>query len=500
MGETVIVVDNQSDWKPHFPSLRVITAKEYLENSPTANHGALRVINLCRRFSYLSTGYYCSLLAEARSHKVVPTLRTIQDLSRKSIYSLDTEDIDKLANKVLGKLKTGIEPTAFEVTLFFGRTEATVLQEVGRQLYEYFKAPLLKVEFRRQGTWRIAAIKLLPINNLTAAEEALFIESLERFITKRYSPGRRSQNVAKYDLAILHNPDEQLKPSNGRALQNFIRAAKSVGINAELIQKSDYTRLAEYDALFIRETTAIDTYTYQFAKKADSEGMVVIDDPDSILKCTNKVYLAELLSKKRIPTPRTVIVGKDNMGLAEEKLEFPMIIKIPDGCFSRGIYKVADRHEFEAKAKKLFKESDLVLAQEFVPTEFDWRIGILNREPIYACQYFMSKKHWQIVDHSDSSKPKAGPSKTLPIPEVPEKVLKTAVQAAGLIGDSLYGVDLKETARGVVVIEINDNPNIDAGVEDLVAKDGLYRKIMEDFLRRLDGKRGEGAGGAQKQG
>jgi glutathione synthase/RimK-type ligase-like ATP-grasp enzyme len=31
----------------------------------------------------------------------------------------------------------------------------------------------------------------------------------------------------------------------------------------------------------------------------------VIDDPVSILRCTNKVYLAELLAPAHVPIPRT---------------------------------------------------------------------------------------------------------------------------------------------------------------------------------------------------
>ena len=54
------------------------------------------------------------------------------------------------------------------------------------------------------------------------------------------------------------------------------------------MEKKDYLRLAEYDALFIREDTSLDDHTYRFSKKAEKEGMVVIDDPNSILKCTNK--------------------------------------------------------------------------------------------------------------------------------------------------------------------------------------------------------------------
>jgi hypothetical protein len=38
----------------------------------------------------------------------------------------------------------------------------------------------------------------------------------------------------------------------------------------------------------------------------------------------------------------------------------------------------------------------------------------------------------------------------------------------------------------VFVIEVNDNPNIDAGVEDAVLKDDLYRLVMQNLIRRIE--------------
>ena len=38
----------------------------------------------------------------------------------------------------------------------------------------------------------------------------------------------------------------------------------------------------------------------------------------------------------------------------------------------------------------------------------------------------------------------------------------------------------------VVVMEVNDNPNIEAGCEDLVLKDELYLRIMRGFLSRVE--------------
>jgi glutathione synthase/RimK-type ligase-like ATP-grasp enzyme len=65
--------------------------------------------------------------------------------------------------------------------------------------------------------------------------------------------------------------------------------------------------------------------------------------------------------------------------------------------------------------------------------------------------------------------------------------VRLAVRAAACIGTGLYGVDIKETVDGrFLVMEINDNPNIDAGSEDAVLKDGLYDAIMRYFYDRLE--------------
>jgi len=47
-------------------------------------------------------------------------------------------------------------------------------------------------------------------------------------------------------------------------------------------------------------------------------------------------------------------------------------------------------------------------------------------------------------------------------------------------------VDVKQDARRVMVMEVNENPNLEATVEDAVLKDGLYEAIIEDFVWRLD--------------
>jgi glutathione synthase/RimK-type ligase-like ATP-grasp enzyme len=60
-----------------------------------------------------------------------------------------------------------------------------------------------------------------------------------------------------------------------------------------------------------------------------------------------------------------------------------------------------------------------------------------------------------------------------------------------LIGNGLYGVDMKEKDGECYVIEINDNQSIDSGVEDAVLEEELYVKIMSGLLARVErGKHG----------
>jgi glutathione synthase/RimK-type ligase-like ATP-grasp enzyme len=149
------------------------------------------------------------------------------------------------------------------------------------------------------------------------------------------------------------------------------------------------------------------------------------------------------------------------------------------------VHKVEDFAALEALTDRLFEDTDLLLAQEFVPTDFDWRVGVLDGEPLFVCQYQMARGHWQIIKHGPNGA-KEGGFRTLGLEAAPPRVIAVALEAARAIGHGLYGVDLKETPNGVAVIEVNDNPNLEHGVEDLVAKDEVWSRLLQWFIKRID--------------
>lgn len=482
---TFIVVDDPADWPLAVPGTELVPARSYLTESHFTALRRVKVFNLCRSYRYQSTGYYVSLLATARGHKPLPGITTIQDLKSQAIVRVAAEDLDALIQKSFAHLQS----KEYVLSVYFGRNLARHYDALSLRLFKLFPAPFLRCTFiysEKAGRWLLQGLAPVAASEIPSDHREFVVEvAAEYFRGRRVPSGGRSRS--RYDLAILVAPGEAEPPSDERALKRFLRAATRVGFTTELVGRDDFGRLAEFDALFIRETTSVNHHTYRFARKAAAEGLVVIDDPESILKCTNKVFLAELLERNRVPTPRTLIVHRGNRGQVVEELGLPCILKQPDSSFSRGVLKVETAAECREAVARLLEKSELIIAQEFLPTSFDWRVGIFDRQPLYACRYYMAKRHWQILKHDGAGKlVDEGRFDTIPVEHLPTPVLRTALKAANLIGDGLYGVDLKQVGAQVYVIEINDNPNLDAGVEDQVLKDDLYLRVMRVMLRRVE--------------
>ena len=480
---TLVVASSPTDWPFEIANVQVIDARSYLTLPEYSEMRGAKVINLCRSYRYQSTGYYVSLLAEARGHKPLPSIATLQDLKTQAIVRMASEELEELIEKSLAPIKSN----TFTLSIYFGRNMAKRYERLCLHLFNQFQSPLLRVAFvrdKKQG-WQLRRVVTISANDVPDAHSAFVIDvATKHFAGRGTSVKRKTQ--PRFDLAILYNPDDPEPPSDETALRKFVKAAESMGMGTEMITRDDYGRIAEFDALFIRDTTAVNHYTYRFSRRAASEGQVVIDDPQSIVRCTNKVYLAELLSRHSVPTPRTIVVHADNAATISAELGFPCVLKKPDSSFSLGVVKVDNEEELATQLRDFFTKSDLVVAQEFVPTTFDWRIGILDMQPLYASKYFMAKGHWQIIQRDGPGQRRYGRAETVPVELAPHRAVKAALKAANLIGDGLYGVDVKQSNGHFHVIEVNDNPNINYGYEDKVLKDELYRRIMNVFLQRVE--------------
>ena len=491
MSGPVIIVEKRTDFRWDDPQNRVMTLEDYLKSGSDGAGRRRKVVNFCRDTAYLGAGYYCSLLAEARGERVTPGLDDLLELGQKQHYAHRIGELNRLI-EAPPDLPRSID--SFAVHVYFGRVEDAAFARLAARAFELFRCPLMEIAFERAGgdAWTIGAIRPLDPRDIPPERDRLFLDALDAY-THRLWRRARAATAARLDLAILHDPKDPMPPSRRETLEHMGRIAESLGIATHLIEKRDFARLTQFDALFIRETTAVPHHTFRFAKRAERAGMPVIDDPASILRCTNKVFLAELLRGHGLPTPRTHLVTKPTLGRFADRFDQPVVLKIPDGSFSQGVKRAADAAEFMDIAQGMLRQSEIILVQEFMYTPFDWRIGVLAGEPIFAARYYMCDAHWQIIRHGADGSYVDGRTQAVPIDEVPAAVRDTDVAAARLIGDGFYGVDLKESEAGVFIIEINDNPNLDHGMEDRAAGDGVYLALLQRFVSLFEQRVGRAA-------
>jgi len=273
-------------------------------------------------------------------------------------------------------------------------------------------------------------------------------------------------------------------PKEAKALQNFKMAAETMGHEFDFMFRENLLAIPKYDAVFIRATTDPLFTAYIVSKTAWELGLKVVDDPKSIQICGNKIHLYELFKKYDVPHIPTVFLNKDELHHKRILDIFrtfgrPVVVKAPYTSFSKYVEKVACETSFRDVAKRFFKKSDVLVVQKFMPSAFDWRVGVLNGEVLYVCKYMVPKGRWK---HGAKRRGKPsfvwGRTISLKRENAPVKLKETALKACEVVGRGLYGVDIKEIDGDYIVVEVNDNPSIYAGHEDLRNKD-VYNKIIE---------------------
>ena len=264
----------------------------------------------------------------------------------------------------------------------------------------------------------------------------------------------------------------------------FKSTAESMGHTFEFIYKDDISKIPEYDALFIRATTDPSSSAYIVSRLAEQSGLKVIDDPHSIRTCSNKAILHDLFHKNNIPSPESILFhgdySRETLDTIFKTLGLPVIIKTPYTRFSSHVEKASNEKQFIEISKHLLRKAKVLVLQEYIHSDFDWRVGILRNEVLYLCKYCIPDGGWK-VRSKINGRNVWGDTIALSRDSISPELKELSIKLSKCVGEGFYGLDVKETNDGYKVIEINDNPSIYYGYEDAVDKD-IYEKIISAFV------------------
>ena len=225
MTDWLVLTEGRKDIDQADTQHKVMSVRDYLAAPALFERSRPVVINMARSYAYQSAGYYASLLAEARGHRVMPSVQTMLELSRKSLYAASMPELEEALNKDRARAgDTGDE--GFEFIVAFGRPSLPGYEKFARLLFDWYRCPGITVKVDA-GEWtRIRHLKPLSLKRISADNKAFLIEAMDIHSRRSWS-GPKSKAPLRWSLAVLHNPKEALPPSQSRSRRRICRVSRN---------------------------------------------------------------------------------------------------------------------------------------------------------------------------------------------------------------------------------------------------------------------------------
>lgn len=204
---------------------------------------------------------------------------------------------------------------------------------------------------------------------------------------------------------------------------------------------------------------------FDLLERAESLGIATVNRRSAIAAVVDKASMAHALATAGIPTPATRVGSFDAIARSCRPSDFPLVLKPVFGDNARSVRVVWTRDELSRVAW----HEPQAIAQPFLPSDgFDLKLYVAGAE-VHAVR----KPSPLAPDRDLESRPV----------QVTPALRALALRCGLLFGLELFGVDCVETARGPVVIEVNDFPNYTAvrGADERLARFVVSR--AERFLR-----------------
>jgi glutathione synthase/RimK-type ligase-like ATP-grasp enzyme len=190
------------------------------------------------------------------------------------------------------------------------------------------------------------------------------------------------------------------------------------------------------------------------------------------------------LMRAKVPIPHTEILVRKEV-LPEdargyfEAMGTPVVLKEPSTSYSNRVKRAHRVEDFVQTARAYLKMADELVVQEYIESEEDWRIGVLNGRFLFASRYISPRESDRVQAIDSEEIPYFG-IEMVRQDDVPIGAIELAIQACHAIGSGLFSVDIKERQGKMYVIEVNDNPSLESGEEDLYPD--IFERIIVELL------------------
>lgn len=258
----------------------------------------------------------------------------------------------------------------------------------------------------------------------------------------------------------LYSTKRLAQAAQARGHDCFVRDSLKFTIEVEDPPSISYLAkvVPKPDAIIPRIGASITYFGCAVVRQFEQMGVYTLNSSTAIATSRDKLCALQLLSRHRLLTPKTAVVrrSKEFISAIGKLGGVPVVIKVIEGTQGVGVVLAKDIQSAQAIMELCQFARQNILVQKFVEESSgrDIRAFVVGNRVVAAMRRISSNPSEFRANVHRGAKAESIKLK----PEFEE----AALRAAALLGLNVAGVDLLESAKGPLVLEVNSSPGLEA--------------------------------------
>lgn len=217
--------------------------------------------------------------------------------------------------------------------------------------------------------------------------------------------------------------------------------------------------LSGFDAVIPRIGASVTFFGTAVVRQFEMMNVFSVASSNGIVQSRDKLRCLQVLSKEGIGLPKTVFTNysKDVSQVIKSAGGTPLILKLLEGTQGLGVVLAENKNAAQSVLEAFNGLKARVIAQEFIPESkgADIRAFVVDGQIVGAMKRQGKEGEFRSNLHRGG---------TSMVVELTPEEKATAILASKCVGLGVAGVDLLQSKRGPLVLEVNSSPGLE-GIE-----------------------------------
>lgn len=240
--------------------------------------------------------------------------------------------------------------------------------------------------------------------------------------------------------------------------------------NPNIYYKGEY--ILDTDAIIPRIGASVTFYGTAVVRQFEMMGAFSTIDSEALVRSRDKLRSLQVLSRAKIGLPKTVFTNysRDVNGVIQQVGGTPLVIKLLEGTQGLGVVLAETKNAAKSVIEAFNGLQARVIVQEFIKEAkgADIRVFVVDGHVVGAMKRQGKEGEFRSNLHQGGS---------AEVIELTDEEEIAAIKAAKAMRLGVAGVDLLQSARGPLILEVNSSPGLE-GIEKATGKD-IARTIIQ---------------------